>query len=115
MATIPPVTAYPDRGTMTITWSNIGDSDTCTAATGARWPDKTVSVRGTFSSATVVIQGSDDNSNWVPLNDSRGEGNSLSFSSADIRTVTENPTYIRPSSTGGSSSSTTVVLVCRAK
>ena len=98
-----------------VTWAAIGDADTCTDEPIGHLVDKSVHVYGTFGGATVVIQGSDEvtPSERVTLNDSRGEGNPLSFTALDLRQVLEITAFVRPSSTGGGGSSTTVSIVGR--
>lgn len=60
-----------------------------------------VQVFGTFGAGgTLVIQGSNDNSNWATLSDPNG--NALSFTAARIDTIVGEITrYIRPNVTGG--------------
>ena len=73
-------------------------------------PDKTVSVRGTFAgtgtvsvtlfgsnqSATVIAAGALATAGCFALNDSRGEGNALTFTAIDGRQVNENSNRIFP-------------------
>lgn len=115
MATITPTKVFPPTGSsssarqVTITtWASIGDSDTCTAVEIPSFADQTVQVIGTFSSATVILQGSNDNTNWVTLTDPLN--NAISFTGAGMKLVAQNPLWVRPISSGGSGSSTTVIL-----
>ncbi|MFH0809041.1 MAG: hypothetical protein V2A77_01005 [Pseudomonadota bacterium] len=84
-------------------------------ASGARvsipdYQDRTIQVAGAFDSATIVIQGSNDGSNWVTLNDTTGTA--LSRSAAFLAGILENPRYIRPYfASPGASTSVTVTLV----
>ena len=67
------------------------------------WADRTIQVVGTFDSATLVWQGSNDGSNWVTLSDAGGTA--ISTSAAAILTeVLEVPRYVRPSTSGGGGS-----------
>ena len=77
-----------------------------------KWADKTVQITGTFGTGTVVIQGSNDGSNWATLKDP--SNTAISTTSAAIRAILENPLYIRPLVTGGDgTTSITVTLVAR--
>lgn len=65
-----------------------------------RMSDRCVTVSGTFGSGgTLVIEGSNDGTNYYTLNDL--QGNALSFTSAKIEGISELPTYIRPRVTAG--------------
>ena len=76
--------------------------------------DRAIQFVGTFDSATVVLQGSNDGTNWNTLHDTAG--NEISASSAIIAAVAENPLYIRPSSSGGGASQAVEAhLMSRAK
>jgi hypothetical protein len=78
--------------------------------------DYTVEVVGTFGAGgSVQLEGSNDvvNSPSVQtiLNDARGKGNPLVFTSADIRTVLDCPTQIRPNCTAGDGTTSLIVRV----
>ena len=62
---------------------------------GAHRPDKTVSVQGTFG-GTVTLQGSNEATpvTWFTLNDTTGAA--LTFTTARLALVAENPLWIRP-------------------
>jgi hypothetical protein len=109
MATIIPTSAHPVKGVSVVTWTDVGDSDTCVATTTAQYNRACVQTKGTFSSATIVLQGSnDEGTTFAPLTDLTGTA--ISHTSAGIDGVGESPLEMRPSSTGGSSSSTTIIL-----
>lgn len=112
MATITPtVTSLNYRTTRPawiITWSDIGDSDTCTAVEYGFGNLMSVQVGGTFGSATVVLQGSNDGTTYATLLDS--QGNAISKTAAGFEQVQDRARYIRPSSSGGSSSAVDVTL-----
>lgn len=73
--------------------------------------DKTVQVIGTFGGGTVLIEGSNDGTNWSTLTDP--SGSSLSFSAAGLKQVLECTQYIRPRQSGGAAVAVTVYLVAR--
>lgn len=65
-----------------------------------RRTDRSVQVVGTFGSGgTVVIEGSNDGTNYRTLNDF--QGSALSFTSAGLEGIAEVPAYIRPRVTAG--------------
>ena len=109
------VNATTDRnslnGAVLVTWA-LADADTGTTFPVPYAADLTVQVSGTFGSATAVLQGSNDGTNWSTLN--AWIGTNTSFTAAGIRKVTENPGYIRAVSSGGTSSSISVVVAVKA-
>ena len=91
------------------TWVVAGaTSDVGTPYTAYLRPDKTIQLIGTFSSTTVLIEGSNDGTNWATLTDA--DGNLCSFTSADMVFVREAPQFMRPNASGGTGS-ITVILV----
>lgn len=88
-----------------ITWETLTSSN---AAGSAYEPERTraaiaaVQFTGTFDSATAVLQGSNDGTNWVTLNDTLGSA--ISFTSAGYAELSTALAYIRPSTSGGSGS-----------
>lgn len=67
---------------------------------------------GNFDSGTVVLEGSNDGTNYATLTDP--QGNAISKTAAGIEQVTEQVLFARPSSSGGGAShAVTVVVVCR--
>lgn len=123
MATITPTQKNVPGGgsintgaTILTTWAAIGDADTCTGVRLPDFPDQTVEISGTFASQTVVMQGSNSSTTgadgtWFTLTDTLG--NSISVTAAAMKYVLQNSLWIRPSATGGSSSSTNVYLMSR--
>ena len=77
-----------------------------------RYPDKTVHVTGTFGTATVTIQGSNDGTNFTNLVDP--QGNALSFTATGIEQILENPEYIRVNRTSGDGTTdVSVRMLCK--
>ena len=73
---------------------------------------KSVQIEGTFDSATVVLEGSNDGTNWKTLTDP--QGNAISKTAAAIEAIEENTRYVRPNSSGGGATqSITVTLLSR--
>lgn len=89
--------------TITYLWETLTESDTCddqrinisgTVLSSA-------SVVGTFGGATVVLQGSHDNTNWFTVKDSTGAD--VSFTAAGSAECPSTFVYYRFSASGGSS------------
>lgn len=87
--------------------------------TGVQYPDKTLTIQGTFSNANVTIIGSNQSATVAnasllgtghAINDTRGEGNPLTFTAANTVAILENPNLIYPkivslgATTGGAKS-----------
>ncbi len=75
--------------------------------------DRTVHIYGTFGSATVVLQGTNDEagSNWITLHDISGA--EISATAALIAMVAENPLFIRPFLSGGAASTVNIHVLSR--
>ncbi len=69
------------------------------AIEGWLWPDKTVQAYGV---GTVTVEGSNDASHWVALNNLAGTPISLDASAKASSVILENPRYIRAVNTSGS-------------
>jgi hypothetical protein len=100
MATISPVGTWIARGVHKTLWETMtGSGDTANPESAAKLPDKTIQVFGTFESATITIQGSNDGgTTYVTLNDP--QGNALTFTANKTETILENPELIRPTASG---------------
>lgn len=109
MANIPGSTIIQNDHTVTAQWL-LGNADTGLATRIARWPNQSVAVTGTFGGATVVIQGSNDNVNFVTLNDKTATPVALSFAAAGFKDIRELPTYIRASTSGGAGTAVVVTI-----
>lgn len=108
----------PDGSAYIFTWGPLTTSNAAGGLIGikgriplCRLSDKTVQFVGTFTGTpTIVLQGSNDGTNWETLTDP--QGNAISSGVALMEAVTENPLYIRPSmSSGDGSTSVTVILL----
>jgi len=106
--------SWIQKGVYRVFWDGLAAGDSGSGVAVAALADKTVQVLGTFGGTTITIEGSNDGgTTWNTLNDTRGEGNGLSITSADTRQVLENPRLIRPLSTGGAGANVDVILICR--
>jgi len=91
------ITTLPQPNTSLSTWSGLAGSENGDAASTVRWQDKTVQCTGTFTS--ITIQGSNDGTNWGTLSDAQGVDLVITVAN-EVRTILENPLYIRPVSVG---------------
>lgn len=108
-----PIVAFGDKAHV-VTWALL--TSTNAAGTPVEMPgssDRSVQIDGTFDSATVVLQGSNDGTNWFTLTDP--QGNAISKTSAALEMISELTRYIRPSTSGGSGSQSVNVRVLMKK
>jgi len=93
-----------------VTWAALTSADA--VGSSVEMPgssDRSVQITGTFDSATVVLQGSNDGTNWVTLTDP--QGNAISKTAAALEMVQELTRYIRPSTSGGGASQNVNVIM----
>ncbi len=116
MATIP--LTRTDRNTVNgavlYTWETLGDADNGAAITLPYAADITVQASGTFGSATVRLQGSNDGTNWHNMTQ-KGGTSALGFTANGLHSVNENPAYIRPHTTGGTGTDVDVTVAIHAR
>lgn len=90
---VPSKTEHPGR-TVVHTWNLTTADATGEAISVPGASDRTIQfVADTAGSATVVLQGSNDGTNWVALTD--GQGNAISFTGSGIEMVAENVLHFR--------------------
>ncbi len=105
MALRPLTLAKLAKGVHTASWDSLRNGDTGAplkaAGGGSFMPDKCVHIIEVASGAgdTVVIQGSNDGTNWITLTDIHS--NAMSYAAAALIQVSENPLELRPNITGG--------------
>lgn len=95
-------------GVTTVTWTPLTATNTAGTAWQSNSGDRSVQVTGTFDSATVPIQGSNDGTNYATLTDI--DGNALSFTAAGIAQVGAFTKYIRPGAVTGAGGSTSLTI-----
>lgn len=96
-----------------ISWASMGDADTGEALEILNGSVRSVQIAGTFGSATVVLEGSLDGSNYITLNDL--QGSAISKTAAGLEGVAELTRYVRPKTSGGTGTSITVTVLVRKK
>lgn len=109
MSTIQGNMTVVDNFRATGIWSGIAASgDVGTGIGMSDYPDRTVQVGGTFGSSTIIMEGSNDGTNWSALHDFAG--NAISLTDTSLKLIAENPYQIRFRSTAGSAASLTVIV-----
>lgn len=74
----------------------------------------TFQVNGTFgASGAMVVEGSNNGTNWYTLNDQAN--NAVSFSAAGLKTVRDMPLFIRPRVTAGDGTTSLTVIAALQK
>lgn len=112
MATITPVITVSNEAGV-LTWTGVSTADTMTAKA---IPPKvalagSVAFTGTFGSATVKLQGSNDGTNYFDLKDVTG--NTISCTAAAYFEFSISCLYLKPASSGGSADNVDVTVVMR--
>ena len=114
MATITGTHAKVAKGVHTVTWLTLTETNTDGSPYGPNEgapfnPDKTFHIFGTWGGGTLVIQGSNDGTNWLTLTDIHS--NAASYTADAIDVIAESPLYVRPLVTAGSGVDLDVILV----
>lgn len=98
-------------GITSIIWEGITESDSGAAVIAADLFSKTVQAIGDFdASGAITMQGSNDGTNWFTLTDPTGADVVLTAATMGV-IIMENPLYVRPTATAGTSVDMDVYLV----
>lgn len=89
-------------------WPSLAGATTGLGANLLNTRDKTFQASGTFGSATVKPQGSNDGTNWFDLTDGTS---AVSLTSAGGKRIVENPLYVRVVTSGGTGSAIVATIV----
>ena len=104
-----------DGSSRLLAWTGGATADgAATAVELPEWADNCVQIIGTIGGATIVIEGSNDGTNFDTLNNA--QGSPLSFTGitpTPVKQIVERPRYIRPKITGGAASGIGVYLLMR--
>lgn len=90
-----------------ISWT-FTEADTCTEIAMGGSAVRSVQIAGTFGGSTVLVQGSNDGTNYATLTDP--QGTAISKSTAAIEQIEEVTRFVKPSASGGTAQSVTVTL-----
>ena len=113
MAAITPVIDRTIAKIPRVIWETITSADTPDALPiSEQWGlAASVQVVGTFGDATVVMEHSNDGTNWVTAKDL--QGNDISLTATGMAEFSLSSAYIRPAVTGGSGYDIDVIVVFR--
>lgn len=104
--------AANDNSVQLITWAGLSEADSSPAPfEGPEWADRSVQIVGTFNGGTVVMEGSNDGTNWATLTDP--QGNAISKTAAGIEQIEEVTRYMRPKVSAGTGLTINVILLVR--
>jgi hypothetical protein len=91
-----------------VRWLAMGDADDGAPFSGYGSRDRSVQFVGVFAGASVLLEGSNDNANWVVLTDP--QGNNITKTSASLEAISEATRYVRPRTSGGGGTAVDVYL-----
>lgn len=114
MAEIDPVNARIKPGVETVTWTTLTENDTAESYIPGSMKSLagSIQVTGTFGGGTIIFEGSNDNTNFVALDDVNGDP--ISFTSAGAAEFSTAMAYIRPrASVAGTSRDVDVIVSLR--
>lgn len=77
------------------------------------WADNCVQIIGTIGGATIVVEGSNDGTNYNTLNNAQGAALSFTALTDAMKQIVERPRYIRPKITGGVATGIEVRILMR--
>lgn len=101
-----------DGSTFTVRYAGYLESDPTPASIDMpEYADRSVQVFGTFGGGTVVIEGSNDGTNWETLTDP--QGNALSITARRIEQIQELTAFIRPRITAGTGVNLEITFLLR--
>ena len=113
MATVSPVIDRTIAKIPRVIWEACATGDTINSLPiSEQWGlAASVQASGTFGGATVVMQHSNDGTNWFTAKDL--QGNDISLTADGIAEFSLSSAYIRPSLSGGSGDDVDVIVVFR--
>lgn len=87
-----------------VTWETLTNGDQGRPIEFLEHADRTAQFTGTFDTTTVVLQGSNDGTNWGTMDDFAGDPISLAAADLRPRLVSGIPRFMRPACTAGGGS-----------
>jgi hypothetical protein len=96
-----------------ISWGPLANADSGTPYAQSGFADRSIQIGGTFGAGgTVLVEGSNDGTNYITLNDPQGVA--LSITAAGLKEISQICKVIRPRvSAGDGTTSITVTLLAR--
>lgn len=104
-------TATGTSKAIVVAWAGLASGDTGAPVSFSQYTDKSVQVTGAFGGATVVLEGSNDGTNWAVLTDP--QGNDLNITAAKIEMVSEATLSVRPRVSGGTGVNVNVTMLLK--
>lgn len=113
MAEIAHTALATQNGDTLYTWASVTETDTFEPLelTSKRFRSLCIQVGGTFGGATVVVNGSNDDTTYAGLDDQAGTA--ISVTAAAVKNIGDFPLYVKPVASGGTGQSLTVKLLVR--
>ena len=103
-----------DGSARLISWTGGATADGAAPAVELpEWADNCVHIIGTIGGATITIEGSNDGTNFLTLNNAQGGALQFTSLAAALKQIVERPRYIRPVITGGTATGIGVYLMMR--
>lgn len=109
MGVIPSVGTDSKRGSHKAFYETITAGDTCEPADLLGFRDITIQVTGTFDSCVITLTGSNDGTNYSPVNDIHGDA--VSLAAAGVSTVEAGYKHYKPVATAGTTVDLDVTLM----
>ena len=106
-ATTTDVSVNGDGSALMAVWASAAAADSWAAIKMPGYTARSVSAQGTFDSATVVLNGSIDGTNYTGLTDMAGVA--ISKTGAAVSGVSEATLYYQPAASGGGGSQALVL------
>lgn len=101
-------------GAVLATWTGMTTGDVGASVPIAYAADLSCQQSGTIGGSTTTWQGSNDNTNWHPMTQ-RGSTSDMAYTTASLHLAQENPAWVRPVVTGGTSVTIKCVMAIHAR
>jgi hypothetical protein len=114
MAEVTGAGGYDERGIYRYKWTGLANGDTGSPVRLPNLPKKSVQVTGTFgTSGSVSFEGSNDNTNYVVLDDQADAA--ITLTAAGLVGVRDNAEYVKPVVTAGDGTTALDVVLIASK
>jgi hypothetical protein len=108
MANVKGTLTYREDGVAIAQWT-LTQADTGVGISLAGFPDRTVQIGGTFGGGNIVIEGSNNGTNWATMHNYANA--SLNITDTSLQLIAENTDQIRPRATAGAGMSVTITVI----
>ena len=93
-----------------VTWESLAANETGDANEMPGSSDRSVTISGTLSGATVIVEGSNNGTDYFTLTDP--QGNPISFTSTKLKAISEITAFTRPRINGGDGLTNVRIDIC---